>query len=336
MSNEHASMDDAGRLQLPARALPAPSTVSAEARTFLQTPRPPFPPWPALNDVAAWREAVAKSNEIFAAIHETYRRNFAGDLRLQKLGGVPVYEAVPNSIPERNRKRVLLFLHGGAYVFGGGSLAGTGAIPIAGAGGYRTFSPDYRMPPDHPFPAALDDAVAVYRELIKSHAPANIGFVGLSAGGGLAAASILKIRDLGLPLPGAAVLLTPEADLTESGDTFVTNEDVDIVLKKPMPVLNRLYAAGADLRNPYLSPVFGDFNKGFCPTYLQSGTRDLLLSNTVILHRALRRAGIEAELHVWEAMPHAGFFGAPEDAEATAEQLRFLDRTLGTVPEQTY
>jgi acetyl esterase/lipase len=184
------------------------------------------------------------------------------------------------------------------------------------------------MPPDHPFPAALDDAVAVYRELLKEHAPANIGFVGLSAGGGLAAATVLRVRDLGLPLPAAAVLLTPEADLTEAGDTFATNEDLDIVLKKPMPILNKLYAAGADLRNPYLSPVFGDFSKGFCPTDLQSGTRDLLLSNTVILHRALRRAGVDAELHVWEAMPHAGFFGAPEDAEALAEQLHFLNRHL--------
>jgi len=323
-----ASIDAAGNLQLPPRAIPAPSTVSAEARTFLQTARPPFPPWPPLNDAAAWRAAVAQSNQIFAPIHETYRRNFAGELREHKLGGVAVYEVVPKAIPERNRSRALLFLHGGAYVFGGGALAGTGAIPIAGAGAYRTYSPDYRMPPDHPFPAALDDAVTAYRELLKSYAPAKIGFVGLSAGGGLAAASILKIRDLGLPLPGAAVLLTPEADLTESGDSFVTNEDLDIVLKKPMPVLNQLYAAGADLRNPYLSPVFGDFTKGFCPTYLQSGTRDLLLSNTVILHRALRKAGIKAELHVWEAMPHAGFFGSPEDAEALAEQLRFLDEHL--------
>jgi acetyl esterase/lipase len=307
---------------------PPPLTISAEAQTFLSTPRPPFPPWPALGDREAWRAAVAQSNQIFAAIHENYRQNFAGELREHKYSGVPVYEVVPNSIPERNRKRALLYLHGGAYVFGGGSLAGTAPMPIAGAGGYRTFSPDYRMPPDHPFPAALDDAVTAYRELLKSYAPANIGFVGLSAGGGLAAASILRIRDLGLPLPGAAVLLTPETDLTESGDTFVTNEDIDIVLKKPMPILNRLYAAGHDLRDPYLSPAFGDFTKGFCPTYLQSGTRDLLLSNTVILHRALRKAGIKADLHVWEAMPHAGFFGAPEDAEALAEQLKFLDEHL--------
>ncbi len=230
MAHQNPNNPSPAPMWLPARAIPAPSTVSAEARTFLQTPRPPFPEWPALNDAAAWRKAVAQANQIFAPIHETYRRNFLGDLHERKIGGVPVYEVVPNAIPERNRERALLYLHGGAFVFGGGSLAGTGAIPIAGAGGYRTISPDYRMPPDHPFPAALDDAVSVYRELLMSHAPTNIGMVGLSAGGGLAAASILKIRDLGLPLPAAAVLLTPEADLTESGDTFVTNEDLDIVL----------------------------------------------------------------------------------------------------------
>ena len=316
------------RLELPARAIEPPTTVSVEARRFLSTPRPPFPPWPVLDDVAGWREAVTRSNEIFAPIHDAYRQNFAGDVRERKVSGVSTYELVPRSIAERNRNRVLLFLHGGAYVFGGGSLAGTGAIPIASAGGYRTFSPDYRMPPDHPFPAALDDAVAVYRTLLENYAPSRIGFVGLSAGGGLAAATILKAREVGLPLPAAAILVTPEADLTEAGDTFATNEDLDIVLKKPLMVLNKLYAAGADLRDPYLSPVFGDFSKGFCPTYLQSGTRDLFLSNTVLLHRALRRAGIEADLNVWEAMPHAGFFGAPEDTESTADQLLFLDGHL--------
>ena len=271
---------------------------------------------------------MARTNEIFTPIFEAYRQGFAGSLVERKLGGVTTYEVLPRTIPACNRDRVLLFLHGGAYVFGGGPLAGAGAIPLAGAGGYRTFSPDYRMPPDHPFPAALDDAVAVYRAVLEEHAPSTIGIAGVSAGGGLAAASILKIRDLGLPLPAAAVLLTPEADLTESGDTFATNEDLDIVLKKPMPVLNQLYAAGHDPRDPCISPVFGDFSKGFCPTYLQSGTRDLFLSNTVILHRALRRAGLEADLNVWEAMPHVGFFGAPEDAESIADQLRFLDRHL--------
>ena len=256
-----ANDEQSGRLELPARKIAPPTTVSAEARRFLSTPRPPFPSRPALDDVAGWREAVAKSNAIFAPIHEVYRQNFVGDLQERKIGNVVTYELVPRSIPERNRNRVLLFLHPGAYVFGGGSLAGTGAIPIASAGGYRTYSPDYRKPPDHPFPAALDDAVAVYQALLENYAPSRIGFVGVSAGGGLAAAAILKARDIGLPLPAAAVLLTPEADLTEAGDTFATNEDLDIVLQKPLMELNRLYAGGADLSDPYLSPVFGEFQQ---------------------------------------------------------------------------
>jgi len=130
--------------------------------------------------------------------------------------------------------------------------------------------------------------------------------------------------DLGLPLPGACLLATPEADLTESGDTFETNDTVDVVLKYRLTETIALYANGHDLRHPYLSPLFGNFGRGFPPAILTSGTRDLFLSNTVLMHWALRRAGIEAELHVWEAMPHGGFFGAPEDQEVLAEQARFI------------
>ena len=124
-------------------------------------------------------------------------------------------------------------------------------------------------------------------------------------------------------MPAALVLISPEADLTESGDTFNTNRGVDYVIVQGVPDLIALYAQGHDLRDPYLSPVFGDFD-GFPPTFLQSGTRDILLSNTVRLHRRLRAAGVDAELHVWEAMPHGGFFGAPEDAEVVAEVHRFI------------
>src|SRR5262249_42290157 len=119
------------------------------------------------------------------------------------------------------------------------------------------------------------------------------------------------------------------ADLTESGDTIQTNRDLDVVLRHPVPEAIALYAAGTDLRDPYLLPLFGDFAKGYCPTFLQSGTRDMMLSDTVRLHRALRHAGIDAELHVFEAMPHIGFGGAPEDDELQSEELRFLDKHLG-------
>jgi acetyl esterase/lipase len=152
---------------------------------------------------------------------------------------------------------------------------------------------------------------------------------GFTVGGGIAASFVLKARDIGLPLPAVCVLHSPEADLTESGDTFETNDKVDIILSRLTNSI-ALYADGHDLRDPYMSPVFGNFDKGFPPTILTSGTRDLFLSNTVILHRALRRAGIKAELHVWEAMPHGGFFGtAPEDEEVLGEQVRFMKAHLG-------
>src|SRR2546423_11445022 len=136
---------------------------------------------------------------------------------------------------------------------------------------------------------------------------------------------ILRARDEGLALPAAAVLLTPEADLTESGDTFHTNAGIDTMLRGGTPQ-RLLYAGAHDLAHPYVSPLFGNFTKGFPPTLLASGTRDLYLSNTVRMHRALRAAGVPAELHVVEAAPHGGFLGlAPEDHELLREVRRFID-----------
>ena len=204
------------------------------------------------------------------------------------------------------------------------------AQPYASLTGWTVYAVDYRMPPDHPYPAALEDTLEAYRYVIERYAPGQVAMLGFSAGAGLAAAAILKARDTGLPLPAAAVLLTPEADLTESGDTFETNRDIDVVLRQRLTPSITLYANGHDLRSPYLSPVYGDFSRGFPPTYLQSGTRDLFLSNTVRMHRALRRAAQTAELHVFEAMPHGGFGGAsPEDLDLVRELKAFFERHLG-------
>jgi acetyl esterase/lipase len=228
-----------------------------------------------------------------------------------------------------HQDRAILYIHGGAFIHGAGLAGAYMAHPLAGAARLRTFCVDYRMPPDHPFPVGLDDSVDAYRWMLERYRPQDIAVAGSSAGGGLAAALVLKARDLGLPLPGACVLGTPEADLTEAGDSFETNDTVDVVLQHRLTESVALYADGHDLRDPYLSPVFGDFSKGFPSTILTSGTRDLFLSNTVLLHRALLRAGMEAELHVWEAMPHGGFFGAPEDEEVVHQQARFILDRLG-------
>ena len=136
---------------------------------------------------------------------------------------------------------------------------------------------------------------------------------------------LLRARAEGLPLPAALVLMTPATDFTRSGDTHQTNRLLDVTLYGGETDGPDAYAAGHDRTDPYLSPLFGDFSKGWPPTLLTTGTRDLLLSDTVLLHRALRAAGVSAELHVAEASPHGGFMGqAPEDREILAEVRRFM------------
>jgi acetyl esterase/lipase len=182
------------------------------------------------------------------------------------------------------------------------------------------------MPPLHPYPAALDDCLTVYRHALEERPSTRIVVSGVSSGGNLAAALVLRAKDEGLPMPAALVLLTPELDLTESGDSFQTNHGIDILT--PLMPINRLYANGHDLAHPYLSPLFGDLT-GFPPTFLQTGTRDLFLSNTVRMHRRLRAAGVASELHVFEAMPHGGFGGhTPEDLDLAAEVKRFEEQHL--------
>jgi hypothetical protein len=170
----------------------------------------------------------------------------------------------------------------------------------------------------------------VYRALLEVRDPADVVVGGASAGGNLAAAMLLRARDEGLPMPAALVLPTPMVDLTESGDTFHTLDGVHD-LRGQLPV-NLLYANGHDLTEPYLSPLFADLT-GFPPTFLSSGTRDLFLSNTVRMHRKLLAAGVETELHVFEAMPHGGFNGStPEDAELDAAINTFLVKHGRTHP----
>jgi acetyl esterase/lipase len=318
-----------GGVLVPERRIPAPPTVSAEAQAFLSNPPDmaegtPLDP----DDKEAWRAYVAAGNAMLTEMMAAKAKSIAADIVTHHALAIPVYEIVPDGAMTASPDRAIFYIHGGAYVHGSGLAAPYMAMPLASLAGLRTFAIDYRMPPDHPFPVGLDDTVDAYRWLLETFPPENIVVGGGSAGGGLAASFVLKARDLGLPMPGACVLATPEADLTESGDTFETNDTIDVVIKHRLTDTIALYANGHDLRDPYLSAVFGDFTKGFPATLLTSGTRDMFLSNTVLLHRALLRAGVEAELHVWEAMPHGGFFGAPEDEEVLGEQARFIRKRL--------
>lgn len=314
-------------VRLPARDIPPPTTISPEARAALsQGALGPAPAWPPAHDLAAWREAIAGSAAMWAPVAAEALATCRSKVETRAIGGVTCHVGEPGA----DDGRVYLFIHGGAFVFGGGDYARMWGGLLADRMGVTTVSVDYRMPPDHPFPAAPQDCLAVYKALIAAHDPARIVIGGSSAGANLAAATMLMIRDQGLPAPAGLVLLTPEVDLTEAGDTLRTNVLLDVTLKGPLPECNGLYAAGHDLTDPYLSPLYGEMT-GFPPTLVQAGTRDVLLSNAVLIHRKLRKAGVEAELHVWEAMPHGGFgmfgFGdVPENAEIDEEVRRFIRR----------
>lgn len=299
-----------------------PAGVSEIARRFLAVPAATGPSYPALDDTHGWSRLVERLD---SAVRERFSGfDFPLDVEDTEIAGVHTYVL---SLPGMSTDRAPIYLdiHGGALIVGGGELCRLMNSATAMTNGMITWGVDYRMPPSHPYPAALDDCVAVYRALIKEREPADIFVGGGSAGGNLAAALLVRAKEEGLPMPAALVLISPEVDLTESGDTFFTNREFDNTLGSLREV-NLLYANGHDLTDPHLSPLFADVS-GFPPTFLQSGTRDLFLSNTVRMHRRLRSAGVDAELHVSEAMPHAGFGGAsPEDLEMSAELRRFLDR----------
>lgn len=204
----------------------------------------------------------------------------------------------------------------------------------AGFGHYKVIAVDYRMPPDAYFPAALDDAMKVYAQVLRTTKPSNGGVLGTSAGAALVLEMMLRAKQLALPMPGAIVPGTPMSDVTKVGDSFATNEKVNNVLVSAdgfCDAATKIYAHGHDLRDPLLSPVYGNMS-GFTPTILTTGTRDLLLSNTVRVHRKLRQAGVEAELEVYEGQSYAQFGRddrLPEAKESFGEIALFFEKHLG-------
>jgi monoterpene epsilon-lactone hydrolase len=282
-------------------------------------------PSPALDDAAAWKAQIAATDEMIMTGFAASAVDLPVTVAAREIAGVHVNVLTPEGADASDDAVVMLDIHGGALIAGGGDACTLMNTATAARAGLHTWGVDYRMPPDHPYPTPLDDCVAVYRALLEERPAEKIVVGGGSAGGNLVAAMLLRAKDEGLPMPAALIAMTPEIDLTESGDTFDTNAGVDYVLVDRLTDSIALYAGDHDLTHPYLSPIFGDLT-GFPPTFVQAGTRDLFLSNAVRFHRKLRDAGVDAELHVWEAMPHGGFFGAPEDAEIAVEVRRFLHK----------
>lgn len=322
-----------GPRRVPPRVIPVPGDVSKQLQEFIRMPYPPGMSSPPPKTPREWGALNKRFEAEWTAPLADLRKQLKVAVEPMNVAGVKAWLVTPRDLRPENANRMLVHVHGGGYVFGGGEAATNEAIMMAGIGGYRVISIDYRMPPEFPFPAALDDALTVWQSLAQTISPKNMAIFGSSSGGGLALAMVLKAKDEGLPLPAAVGAGTPWSDLDKIGDSYFANEYVDNMLVTWDGWLGgaaRLYANGRDLKNPYLSPVYGKFDN-FPPTILTTGTRDLFLSNTVRVHRALRRAGVEADLNVYEGMSHAQYAGpgTPEAREVFTDMARFFDARLG-------
>ena len=322
---------DAGR-DIPARNLPVPDTASSALQALIAAPLPPF--WNIHpKTTQEWKDFVQQRAAFSLKGVAVLREKTGVKIESTTIGGVKAFIVTPNEIAEANRNRVLVHIHGGGYVLGPGEAGTPEAILMAAHNHIKVISVDYRMPPDFPYPAAVDDAMAVYREVVKTTDAKMVGVFGTSTGGGMTLVLVLRAKSENLPMPGAIAPGTPWSDMTKTGDSYFANEMVDDVLVSNDGWLGdaaKLYANGHDLKDPMLSPVYGDLH-GFPPTILATGTRDLFLSNTVRVHRKLRESGVVADLIVFEGMAHAQYLfnaDATESKEYFAEVGAFFDRYL--------
>jgi acetyl esterase/lipase len=318
--------DETG-LPVPARVIPVPGSISPQAQAFLAGAAKRIA---AMGSAAPLRDQAAAAEAALQMLRQRADGFKGASVTIDLPEGAKLYRVTPEGRDGRRAEVVYFDIHGGGFTSGGGEMCQVLAKLRASDLGVEVCAVDYRLAPDHPFPAGLDDTIAAYREVLEHVAPQRLVVAGSSAGGNLAAALLLRARDEGLPMPAGLLLLTPATDMDGIGDTRETNRFLDVSLYGGAGDGPAAYAGKADKRHPYLSPVYGTFTTDWPPTLLASGTRDLLLSDTVRMHRALRRAGVAAELHVIEAGPHGGFMGtAPEDQELLAECRRFCDEAWG-------
>jgi epsilon-lactone hydrolase len=239
--------------------------------------------------------------------------------------------AVRIAAPGTRDDACVLHFHGGGYVIGSASLYRDFTWRIGAAARASVLYFDYRLAPEHPFPAALDDAVTVYRWLAGRIEPRRIAVVGDSAGGGLALGTLYRLRDEGLPLPAATVVISPWTDLALTGPSLQSNAAADPMMDVTrLPTFAGFYLAGVDARHPYASPLHGDAS-GLPPTLIQVGSDEILRDDALRMTTRLQDAGCHAEIEVWPRMPHAWHLYArilPEGRAAIARAGHFVQTWL--------
>lgn len=302
----------AARAQVPAG--PLPETLSPEGRAAVAANAKA--PQPA-NDLASRRAFVSTYQDTFGALQ---RKRYAVDISDSTVAGVPVKLIRPKGMAQHAGGPVLINLHGGGFNADSGTL--TENIPIAALTKIPVVAVVYRLAPEHPWPAAVDDGLAVYRELLKTHKPSQIGLYGTSAGAVLGPQLIARIHKEGLPEPALLGMFSGDTDLARKGDT-VPSLGLDIT---PM---YKQYLNGASVTDPLVSVAYGPVGF-FPPTMCLSSSRDFYLSPTVNFCRQLELAGVENKLVVFDGLPHAfwSYLATPESDQAFEVMAKFLSARL--------
>jgi len=307
------------------RVVPVPQDISPQAQLMLGHAAPDQGPPESLDQRRKLTDAYT------ARARVAWTKICPNVLVDETIAGVPVHMVTPENMPERNRDKILLNLHGGGFNSDSGSY--TESIPIASYTGIKVVAVLYRLAPEHPFPAAVDDSVAVYKELLKTHKPEHIAIYGTSAGAILTAEVAAKLKQLGLPFPAALGIFSGMGDFARAGDSIAMYALRGLTghLDPPKPeVHDAEYVGPIDPKDPILSPIYGDLH-GLPPTLFITSGRDLLLSGTANLHRAYLNAGVDARLVVFDALPHAFWYDPmlPEAIEANRMMADFFVKQLG-------
>lgn len=316
------------QVQVPSFTLPYSSLASREAEELFtrQRDQPPPPP----------NASVAQLRDYYDAINadrvRRLRALFPVDIQSATIGGVRVDRVVPHGgVTPDNRHRVLINLHGGAFMWGAGNGALVEAIPIAAESGLEVLTVDYRQGPESHFPAASQDVESVYRALLKTHAPAAIGIYGCSAGGFLTAQAVAWFQTKRLPAPGAIGTFCGSLVNANGDSAYLATVANGQPLQAGFTLSSLPYFATARADDPLVFPGLDrNMLKAFPPTLLITGTRDFAMSSVIHSNELLTAAGVRTELHVWEGMGHA-FFSDPEPEESRQAYriiARFFRREL--------
>jgi acetyl esterase/lipase len=302
------------------RVVPVPQDLSPEAQKFISRVVPDEAPPVSLAD----RRARQDEGQARAKIE--WSKICPNTIVESAIAGVPVHIVTPDNMPAANRDKILINLHGGSFNADSGSYGES--IPIAGYTGIKVAAVLYRLAPEHPFPAAVDDAVAVYRELLKTYKPDHMVIYGTSAGAALTAEVAVKLKQLGLPMPAALGIFSTVdnfAYMSDSWSIYTLNGFAGHLDPPASGGHDPYYIGTTDPKDPVLSPIYADLT-GLPPALFITSERDALLSSTTNLHRAYLRAGIDARLVVFDGLPHAFWYRweLPESIEASKIMANFF------------